>query len=277
MKAAGIRWMGILAFLACAALAQEAPPLTDEQILSRSLAELKSSLVTPQLEHYSFTKRISVENHDKNGKILGHDEREYEFVPRPDGRFDVRLLSVKGAAPTEKELKQHEQVMRKELAKSEAKVAEEKRKAEEENTMLSRDFLDYFDFKYAGREGWGGGPAYRIEFTPKPESAQLKEKKERILRNLGGHMWVRPGSYRILGTEMHTLKNIKVWGGISGVDNLVTRMEYFQDAGGSYLLKLDSAQWELRVGFSKFRFSRKEEYSSYHRLETKSTPATTPP
>ena len=75
---------------------------------------------------------------------------------------------------------------------------------------------------------------------------------------------------------MHTLKNIKVWGGISGVDNLATRTDYFQDTDGSYLLRLDSAQWEIRVGFSKFRFSRKEEYSSYHKLETKTAPTTTP-
>ena len=259
------------------ALAQEPPTLTDDQILSRSLAELKNSQVFQQLDQYSFTKRISVEGHDKNGKILNHDEREYEFVPRPDGRYDVRLLSVKGAPPTEKELKQHEEAMRKEFAKSDAEVAEEKKKAQEENTMLSQDFLEYFDFKFTGREEWGGDPTYRIEFTPKSESAQLKEKKERILQNMGGQMWVHPGSYRILATEMHTLHNVKVWGGISGVDNLVSHVEYVQDADGNYLLKLDSAQWEIRVGFNKLRFLRKEEYSDYHKPEAKSAPTSTQP
>ena len=76
---------------------------------------------------------------------------------------------------------------------------------------------------------------------------------------------------------MHTLENIKVWGGISGIDNLASRMEYIQDVDGTYLLKLDSVQWETRVGFTKFRFSRKEEYSDYHKPEAKSAPATTPP
>ena len=258
-------------------LAQEAPSLTDEQILSRSMAELKNSQVPQQLDQHSFTERISVENYDKNGKIINHDEREYEFVPRPDGRYDVRLLSVKGAPPSDKELKQHEQAMRKEFAKSDAEVVEQKKKFQEENTMLSRDFLECFDFKFAGRQEWGGDSAYRIDFVPKPGSAQPKEKKERILQKMGGQMWVHPGSFRILATEMHTLENIRIWGGISGVDNLVSRMEYIQDADGSYLLKLDSVQWETRVGLSKFRFSKKEEYSDYHRIETKSAPTTTTP
>ena len=256
-------------FFACGALAQEPPPLTDEQILSRSLTELKELEGSRQLDQYNFTKRISAENYDKNGKMTSHDEREYEFVRRPDGRYDVRLLSVKGAPPSEKELKQHDQAMRKELSKSLEQFAEEKKKAQEDDLMMSRDFLEYFDFKVSGREEWNGIPTFVIEFMPKADLSHLKEKRDRILRNMTGHMWVKQTNFRILATEMHSMKGIKVWGGISGIDHLISRMEYFQDADGIYLPSMDSAQWEIRVMLTRLGFSRKVELSKFSKAEFK--------
>jgi hypothetical protein len=66
------------------ALAQEPPTLTNEQILSRSLADLKNSQVSQHLDQYSSTKRTSVERHEQiaGRSILLSHQREKEVSSR---------------------------------------------------------------------------------------------------------------------------------------------------------------------------------------------------
>ena len=93
---------------------------------------------------------------------------------------------------------------------------------------------------------------------------------------MAGHMWFSQSRFRILGSEMHNLESIKSFGGLSGADHIIQRTEYFPTTSGPYMPKVDSVEWELRIGlFNKFRFSRKEEYSNFQMVETKST--VTPP
>ena len=268
MKSQAFLWATLLAATAFAALAQEPPALTDDQILVRCLAELKNALVPQELEHYSFTKRVTAESLDKNGNIKHQSQAEFELVPRPDGRVVMRLLSVNGAPPSEKELRQVEKQTSKELAMSDEEFEKEKRKARESNTMLSGEFLQEFDFKYAGRENWTGTPAFRIEFAPKPKGAQPQADEGKILRKMAGQLWVSQSSFRILATEMHNIETVKIWLGYSGIDHIVDRVEYLPATDGPYLPKVDSVQWEQRIGLmNRFRFSRKEEYSNFQKIE----------
>lgn len=277
MKALAIRWIGMFMLLGWAVFPQEPPALSDEEILSRCLAEMKNSQVFQSLDGYSFTKHVTMEQLNPKGKSLDKDDRAYEFTPRPDGKTDVRLLAVKGAPPTSKELKQHEKEMHKELSKSDRQREEEKKKAQDENTFISEDFLQIYDFKLAGREAWNGVPAFRIEFTPKSEIAPLKVKSDKLLGHSAGNLWVNQASFRILATEMHTVESIKVWGGFAGaINSLVTRTEYFGDAG-PYLPKLNTAELEMRVLLAKTKIVYNEEYSNFRKLDAKPPATTTPP
>lgn len=279
MKALAIRSIGIFMLLAWAVFPQEPPGLSDEQILSRCLGEMKNTQVFQSLDGYSFTKHVSMDQLNmRSGKSLFKDDRVYEFTPRPDGKTDVRLVAVKGAPPTPKQLKQHEKEMHKELSKSDEQREMEKKKAEDENTFLSEDFLLLYDFKLAGREAWNGVPAFRIELTPKSEKAPLKVKSDKLLRHTAGSMWMNQASFRVLATEMHTVESIKVWGGFAGaINNLVTRTEYSADASGPYLPKLNTAEVEMRVLLAKMKIVSTEEYSNFHKLDAKPPAATTPP
>jgi hypothetical protein len=279
MKALASVWAALFAVVVWTASAQEPPALTDEQILSRSLAELKNSQVFTAMDQYSFTKHITQDLYHKNGKPIYHDDREYEYTPRPDGKTDIRLLSVKGSPPSDKELKQHEKEMHKMLSRSDQKVAEDKKKAQEEDTLLSEDFLNVYDFKLAGREEWKTVPAFLIEFTPKAEKIQVKVKSAKLLYKMAGHMWVSQNGFRILATEMHTLEGgIKVWGGFAGaINRFVARTEYSADTGGSYLPQLNSVDMDLRILLAKQRFTAKEEFGNFRKLNTKPAASATAP
>jgi hypothetical protein len=279
MKAPASGWAALFAVLAWTAPAQEPPTVTDEQILTRSLAELKNSQVFTAMDQFSFTSHVTQDQYNKNGKSLFHDDRVYEYTPRADGKTDIRLVLVKGSPPSEKELKQHEKEMRKMLSRSDQKVAEDKRKSQEEDTLLSQDFLIVYDFKLAGREEWKNVPAFLIEFTPKTEKAQVKLKSDKLLYKMAGRMWVSQNGYRILATEMHTLEGgIKVWGGFAGaINRLVVRTEYSADTSGSYLPQLNSVEMDLRILLAKQSLTAKEEFSNFKKLITKPAAIATTP
>jgi len=276
MNGSALRWLVVLAILSPAVHLQEPPAPTEDQTFARCLAEFK--VVRTSLTAYSFTKHITAERHEKNGKVAHHEEREYGYVPRPDGRFDIRLLTVNGAPPTEKELKEHEKQMNKEFSKSPEQVAEDKKKAEEEDTSISEDFFDYFDFKPAGRDQWNGKAAFLLDFSPKAEIAELKDKNKKLLRSMAGRAWVSEGEFRLLCVEMHNVKSVKIWGGLSGVDHFSVRTEYIPAASGPYLPKSETSQWGLHVGFSNLgTFSRAEEYSNFQKVEVKPAADKPPP
>lgn len=71
---------------------------------------------------------------------------------------------------------------------------------------------------------------------------------------------------KIVATEMHMVRPIKVWGGFAGAINFMTaQQEYFVDANGMYLPKKSAIDMEFRIMLTKVRLKVVEEYSEFKR------------
>jgi hypothetical protein len=215
------------------------------------------------LEKYTYRKHIISETTDMKGRVTGHEERVYSYAPC-DGKTCITLESVDGKPPTPKQLKEHEKMMKKEWERQAKKTAEDRKKEDDEDLFLSKDFLAVYDFASGGSELHEGTAAEIFSFTPKDEKVQLTSNNNKVLSKLAGRLWIADVDHKIVAAEMHMVKPIKVWGGFAGAINAMTvQQEYVPDAAGMYLPKKNAIEMELRILFSKARLKLTEEYSEF--------------
>jgi hypothetical protein len=262
MKAQGLGCLLLsLALLPCSS-AQTAPAesLTADQLAQKALeGDLD---VFQSLKSYTFTKRLVVEVLDKKGDQKDRDERTYQYSPC-DGLTCIKLLSVNGAAPTPKQLKDHDKVMKKELERQRKLTPADKQKESDEALFLSSDFLKIYTFTLGPATALTGDAAYVVDFAPHEQKVKLANKDNKVLSKMAGRMWLSK-EQRVLSSEMHTVKSIKVWGGFAGsINNLQARLDYVRDAAGVYLPRRSETLIELRILVAKARWRFTEEYSDF--------------
>ncbi len=271
----------ILPLFALLVSAQEASPAPaspapkPDEVVRRALADQQSMLQL--LDKYSYTKHIVSETASGKGKVTSHEERVFNFAPCGT-RTCIMLVSVNGAAPKPKELKEHEKAVKKEWEKQDKKSPAERQKEEDDDLFVSKDFLRVYDFAEAGNEVHDGTASQMIDFTPKAEPVELADKDNKVLTKLAGRMWIAEVDRKIVSAEMHMVKPIKVWGGFAGaIKNMTVHQDYVVDKEGIYLPKKNTIEMELRVLLSTARLKLVEEYSDFKRApagaEAKETPA----
>lgn len=198
--------------------------LEPEAMVRKALGEQER--VAKVLEDYSYTKHVVAETTDMKGKQLSRHERVYEFSAC-GSKTCVKLVSSNGAAPTPKELKEHDKEQRKLWEREAKKSAADKQKEQDDDLFLSSDFLKVYSFTLAGRESYREQPAHVLEFTPKAGKVQLKDDDNKILTKMAGRLWVAEKDGKILASEMHAIKSIKVWGGFAGaINTMKVRIDY---------------------------------------------------
>jgi hypothetical protein len=248
-------------FLPVLLTAQEAPAPAASELVRKALADQQH--VVDLLEKYTYRKHIVSETTDMKDRVTAHEERIYSYAPC-DGKTCITLESVNGKPPTPKELKEHEKLMKKEWEKQAKKTAEDRRKEDDDDLFLSKDFLKVYDFA-AGEAELHQGTASRVfNFTPKSETVELANKDNKVLTKLAGRLWIAEVDGKIVAAEMHMVKPIKVWGGFAGaINNMTVQQEYTAAASGMYLPKKNAIAMELRILFSKAKLRVTEEYSEF--------------
>jgi hypothetical protein len=244
------------------ASAQEKAAPNAPELVRKALGNAGRSL--DLLDKYSYTKHQVTESYDLKGKLLRRDEWTVAFTPC-EGKTCTTLLSHNGAPPSAKELKEHDKEMRKAWEKQAKQTPEDKRKEEDDDVMLSQDFLEIFTFVLSGRESYKEQPAYIIEFTPKAEKAELKAHESKVLARMAGRLWISEKEEKVLAVEMHMIKPIKVWGGIAGaIDTMKVLSDYVVSEAGEYLPRRVDTEMDVRLGFtSKVRLKISEEYTDF--------------
>lgn len=249
-------------FIALLGLQQIPEPKPDE-LVRRALANQHS--MNELLSKYSYAKRIVSVSSNAHGKVTAREDRVYNYAPCGT-KTCIALVSVNGAPPKPKELKEHEKAVQKEQEKEAKKSAADRKKEEDEDLFLNKDFLTVYDFSSPGTELLKGTASVVVEFAPKPETVALAAKSDKILTKLAGRMWIAEVDGKIVATEMHMVKPIKVWGGFAGaIKNMVVQQEYLVDAEGTYLPKKNAMEMELRVLLNTMQLSIVEEYSDFKR------------
>jgi hypothetical protein len=250
-------------FLQLAAQETLAPPADD--VVRHALADQQR--VIDLLDKYTFTKHVTSESTDGKGKVTGHQERVFNYAPCGE-KTCITLLSVNGAPPKPRELKEHQKAVEKEWEKKAKKSTEDRQKEEDDDLFLSKDFLAIYDFSSSGNELHEGTATQVVAFAPKQETVAPADKNNKVLTKMAGRMWIAEVDRKIVATEMHMVKPIKVWGGFAGaINNMTVRQEYLVDSNGVYLPKRNAVEMEMRVMLTKIRLNVVEEYSDFKRAE----------
>lgn len=240
--------------------AAQAAALTPQELVRIALAD--QVRVDDLLRKYSYSKHVVSEVRNPKGKVTARAERIYHYRPC-DGKRCVDLVSVNGAPPTQKELREHNERIRKMWEQEAKKTAREKQSEEDEDLFLSRDMLAIYDFAMAANESYQGRLARVVTFTPRDEKVQLADKSNKILTRMAGRMWLAEEEPRILGQEMRMVKPIKVWAGLAGgINSMTVQQEYVVDAG-MYLPKKNVVVAEYRTLMDRGKLTVIEEYSGY--------------
>jgi hypothetical protein len=259
-------------FLVLLAAQETSAPKADE-LVRHALADQQR--VLDLLEKYSYTKHISSESSNMKGKVTGHEERVYAYAPcgaQPGlaglkfagSKTCITLVSVNGAPPKPRELKEHEKEVQKEWEKRAKQSAADRQKEEDDDLFLSKDFLAVYTFSSPVTELHEGTATLAVAFAPKSEDVKLADKNSKILTKMAGRMWIAEVDRKIVSLEMHMVKPIKVWGGFAGaINDMSVQQEYLVDANGMYLPKKQAMEMELRILFSKARLKVTEEYSDF--------------
>lgn len=250
-----------LPFLLLPLAAQETPAPPPDDVVRHALADQQR--VNDLLAKYTYTKRVVSESSNEKGKVMAHQERVLKFAPC-EGKTCITLVSVNGAPPKPKELKEHEKAVQKEQEKQAKKSAEDRQKEEDDDLFLSKDFLAVYDFSSSGNELHEGTATQVVAFAPKQETVALADKTNKILTKMAGRLWIAEVDRKIVATEMHMVKPIKVWGGFAGaINNMNVQQEYFVNSGGMYLPKKNTIEMEMRIMLTKARLHVVEEYSDF--------------
>lgn len=264
MKALGLAVLMCAILLPCAAQEQPAvlaaPTLTPDQMAEKALQG--DIDILKLLKTYTFTKRVLVEIMDNKGKERDRDERVYQLYPC-GGLICSKVLSINGAPPKPKDLKEHEKNMKKDLERQRKLTAADKQKEEDEALFLSGDFLKIYTFTPAAPDAAIPDAAHVLAFTPHDQKVKLANKDNKVLSKMAGRMWLDRDMH-VLSSEMHTIKSIKVWGGFAGaINNLQAKIDYVRDPSGIYLPRKVETNLELRILMSKGRWRITEEYSDF--------------
>ncbi len=224
-----------LPFLLLPLAAQETPAPKPDESVRHALADQQR--VIDLLEKYTYTKHVVSESSNAKGKVTDHHERVFNYAPC-EAKTCITLVSVNGAPPKPKELKEHEKAVQKQWEKQAKKSAEDRQKEEDDDLFLSKDFLAVYDSSSSGTEFHEGTATEVVAFTPKQETVSLADKTNKILTKMAERLWIAEVDRKIVATEMHMVKPIKVWGGFAGaINNMTAQQEYFVDANGMYLPK----------------------------------------
>ena len=241
--------------------AQETPAPKPDELVSQALADQQR--VIDLLQKYSYTKHIVSESSNMKGKVTQHEERVYSYAPCGP-KTCVTLVSVDGAPPKPKELKEHQKAMQKEWEKQAKKSAADRQKEEDEDLFLSKDFLVVYSFSSPGNELHEGTATLVVPFAPKQEKVAVADNSNKVLTKMAGRLWIAEVDRKIVAMEMHMVKPIKVWGGFAGaINDMTVQQEYLVDANGMYLPKKNAMEMELRILLSKARLKLVEEYSDF--------------
>ncbi len=197
---------------ASASLPEIATP--DPYALIKAVRENQKQIEAARKD-YIFRRRDEDQNIDSEGRVKSTEIREYEvhFVAN---REIERLVSKDGKPLNEREARKQDE----EVGKQEAKARENSAQQDEgeepgKNTLTLAKFLAANRFYHLRRETYQGREVYALDFEPRPDF-DAHSLVEKLLKSLGGTVWIDEQARQIVRLEARFLKAFKVGGGLLG-------------------------------------------------------------
>jgi len=190
-----------------------APP-ADPVALIKTVAENQKQIEAVRKD-YIFHRRDEDQELDSQGHWHPKEVKEYEVYFL--GLWEIeRLLSKNGKLLTEKEQQKQEEEVRKQEAKAREKMAKEESGANpDKNTITLAKFLASDRFYNLRRQTYEGREVYAMDFAPRPDF-QPHSLVDRVLKALGGTLWIDEQAKQGVRLEARFLEGLKVGGGLIG-------------------------------------------------------------
>jgi hypothetical protein len=192
----------------------EGSPPPDATALMKIVAENQKRIEATQ-EDYIFQRKDEEQVTDPKGRAKLTRVKEFEvfFV----GPWPVeRLLSKDGKPLTGAEQKKQDDEVAKQEKKARARMAREAAgEDQEKDTITLGKFLAANRFYNLRHDTYQGREVYALDFEPRPDF-QPHTMIEKVIKSLGGTLWVDPQAEDVARLEAHLLEGIKVAGGLVG-------------------------------------------------------------
>ncbi len=181
-------------------------------MLLKTVAENQKQIEAARKD-YVFHRKDEEQDFDSQGHVKSTEVKEYEvyFI----GPWEIeRLLSKDGKPLTEGESKKQDEEVRKQEAKARARIA--KRESGEDpgkNTITLAKFLAADRFYNLHRDTYQGREVYVMDFAPRPDF-QPHSLVDRVLKALGGTLWIDEQAKQGVRLEARFLEGVKVGAGL---------------------------------------------------------------
>jgi hypothetical protein len=192
-------------------------PLPDIPALLKEL-QFNEDKTEALLESYSYTQKIVTREPGKDG-VLREKESETFQLSFYKGNRIRRLVEKDGTALSEKDQREEDERVQKEVAAIEKKIARNESKGEasdEDNRRLSvAEILRASLLKNPRRERFRGRDVVVFDFEPNPDF-DMKNAKSilKFFGKVGGVMWIDENDKQVVRMEAALLDSFKIGGGL---------------------------------------------------------------
>lgn len=208
---------------------------------------------------------------DAQGRVKSQDVKEYEvyFI----GHWEIeRLLSKDGKPLSEGEARKQDADVRKQEAEARKRIAKEESGEDPgKDTITPEKFLAADRFYNLRRETYEGREVYAMDFAPRPEF-EPHSMVDRVLKTLGGTVWIDEQAQQIVRLEARLLANFKVGGGLLGSvqkgGNVVLEQRFVN--GEVWMPSYDEFHLNARVLFLHKSYNGISTYSDYRKFHVDS-------
>ncbi len=276
----------IISLCVPALCAQEKPPKPEpgSQIAAPDPAKLIKDVWENQKKleatrkDYIVRRKEEDQDLDSEGRIKSTEIREYE-VDYVGNREIDRLVSKNGKPLSERESKWQDEEARRQEAKALRRAAKEDSEEDPgKNTFTATKFLAADRFYNLRQENYQGHEVYAMDFEPRPDF-EPRSLLDKILKSLGGSIWIDEQDRQIVRLEARFLNSVKVGGGLLGSvqkgGNVVLEQRFVNDE--IWMPSYEEVHLNAHVLFLHKSINGSSTYSHYRkfRVDTKNTGETT--
>lgn len=194
--------------------AAEIAPPTDPTALIKTADENQKQIEAARKD-YIFHRKDEEQELDSQGHVKSTEIKEYEVYFL--GPWEIDRLASKGGKPlTEGEQNKQDEDVRKQEAKARERIAKQGSSDDPgKNAITLAKFLAADRFGNLHRDTYQGREVYAMDFGPRPDF-KPHSLVDKILKALGGTVWIDEQAKQVVRLEARFLEGIKVGGGLVG-------------------------------------------------------------
>jgi len=212
-------------------LGAQASALPDATALLKQIQENQKHIELARRDYICRRKDVQPD-FDSQGQVKSTKVEEYEvyFV----GPWQIeRLLSKNGKPLSDAEKKKQEEEVQKQERKARERIAKQESEQDPgKDAITMAKFLAADRFYNLRRDTYQGREVYAMDFAPR-DDLHAHTLVDRVLKTLGGTLWVDEQARQIVRLEARFLDSLKVGGGILGAlqkgGNVVLEQRYVND------------------------------------------------